>query len=73
MNDAIDYVRQSVDMDEVKSTISQMEKSREPLYRTNRKLCDQIYDLMEEYSRERDFPEGWWMNYDDEESIFFKL
>lgn len=70
---AIDYVRKYVDMDEVRSTIKKLEETREPLYRVNKKLCDEIYSLMEEYSQDNDLPERWWMNDDDEESILFKL
>lgn len=73
MKDAIDYVRQNVDMDEVRYTIHQMEKSRLPLYNANPNLCDQIYDLMEEYGQDNGFPENWWFEHNDEESILFKL
>lgn len=70
---AIDYIRQNIDMDEVKLTINQMLKKREPLYRVNPQLCEAIYDLMEEYCQDNGFPENYWCEYDDEESILFKL
>lgn len=73
LDKSIEYVRKNVDMNEVKATIKRMKERREPLYRANKNLCDNIYDLMEEYSENNDLPEGWWMNYDDEESVMFKL
>lgn len=70
---AIDYVRQNIDMDEVERTIGIMWKTREPLYVANHQLCNKIMDLLEEYGSDNDYPEGWWMNYMDEEEVLFKL
>lgn len=36
-------------------------------------ICEEIADLMEEYGEENDLPEGWWLEYGDEEDIFMKL
>lgn len=69
----VEYIRSNVDMDEVRHTISMMEKTREPLFRVNPKLSDEIYDMAEEYGNDHDLPEGWWLEHDDEESILFKL
>lgn len=73
MKQAIDYVRQHIDMDEVRLAIKRMEERREPLFRVNRALCDTIYDLMEEYGRDYGLPEGWWLSEHDEESLLYEL
>lgn len=36
-------------------------------------ISDQIHDLMEEWSEENGFPEGWWYDEMDETEIFYKL
>lgn len=36
-------------------------------------ICDEIHDLMEEYSDENGLPEGWWQEETDEEQIFWEL
>ena len=60
-------------MTEVEVTIRKMAQRREPLYAANHQLCNQIMDLLEEYGSDNDYPEGWWMNYMDEEEVLFKL
>ena len=46
---------------------------KNPLFRINHALCDQIYDLMEEYGEEHDLPEGWWLDEADEEEVLLRL
>lgn len=36
-------------------------------------ISDQIHDLMEEWSEENGYPEGWWYDEMDETEIFYKL
>lgn len=76
MNDiekAIEHVHKYVDMAEVVMAKINMECKREPLYRVNNKLCDEIYDLMEEYGSDNELPEGWWLEEHDEETILMCL
>lgn len=64
MNDiekAIEYVRDNVDLEDVLTAKLNMAFLREPLYRVNNTLCDEIYDLMEEYGSDNELPEGWWL------------
>lgn len=37
------------------------------------KICDEIHDLMEEWSEDNDMPEGWWYEDANEDDIFFEL
>lgn len=55
---AIEYVRRNVDLQDVLIAKLNMEFLREPLYRVNNTLCDEIYDLMEEYGSDNELPEG---------------
>ena len=71
--DAISYVANNVDKDEVNFTFHNMSLLREPFYRVNPSLCDEIYDLMEEYGQDHELAEGWWLNYYDEEIVFEKV
>lgn len=76
MNDiekAIEYVRDNVDLEDVLTAKLNMEFLREPLYRVNNTLCDEIYDLMEEYGSDNELPEGWWLEENDEETILMCL
>lgn len=76
MNDiekAIEYVRDNVDLEDVLTAKLNMEFLREPLYRVNNTLCDEIYDLMEEYGSDNELPEGWWLEEHDEETILMCL
>ena len=34
-------------------------------------IADKLIDGMEEYGEDNDLPEGWWMEYGDEEDVFF--
>lgn len=69
---AVAYVRKNVDMADVAHAKAKLGE-REPLFRINHILCDDIYDLMEEYGEENELHEGWWLNECDEEDILFKL
>lgn len=73
LNDAISYVANNVDKDEVNFTFHNMSLLREPLFRVNSTLCDEIYDLMEEYGQDHELEEGWWLTYYDEEVVFEKV
>lgn len=76
MNDiekAIGYVRDNVDLEDVLTAKLNMGFLREPLYRVNNTLCDEIYDLMEEYGADNELPEGWWLEEHDEETILMCL
>lgn len=69
---AVAYVRKNVDMADVAHATAKLGE-REPLFRINHTLCDDIYDLMEEYGADHDLPEGWWLNEYDEEEILLML
>lgn len=71
--DAISYVANNVDKVEVNCTFHNMLLLREPLFCVNPSLCDEIYDLMEEYGQDHELAEGWWLNYYDEEIVFGKV
>ena len=74
IDEAIEYVRQNIDMTEVEYTIRKMAQRREPLYHVNSQLCDTIFDLLEEFGDDNDLPEGWYLIEGiDEEDILFKL
>lgn len=70
---AVQYVQENVDYKELESAVKQMAERREPLYSVNPKLCDSIYDLMEEYGADNNLPEGWWLNDMDEEDVLFRI
>ena len=69
---AVAYVRENVDMADVAQAKVKMGE-KNPLFRINHALCDQIYDLMEEYGEEHDLPEGWWLDEADEEEVLLML
>lgn len=69
---ALDYLRQNIDMADVEHAIRLM-ADRTPLHLINHKLCDRIYDLMEEYGTFQSLPQGWWLSEHDEETILLLL
>lgn len=71
LNDALAYVRSNIDMSEVEHTRNKMYQRREDAYTANITLCDQVYDLLEEYGADQDLDEGWWM-YEKELSEIIK-
>lgn len=73
MKKLIGYIRKNVDLDEVKHTISKMGLRREPLSVANPSLWDKVYDLAEEYSADRDLPEGWWQYEMEVDDIIYEL
>ena len=56
MKKAIKYVRENLDVYEVNRVIDKMYMERIPLFVASPEMCDQIYDLMEEYGQENDLP-----------------
>ena len=77
MKEAIKYVREHSTWTEEEETraLVAVDHMRCPLRHTyeGEKICDEIYDLMEEYSDDNDLPEGWWLEETDEEEIFWEL
>lgn len=73
VQDAIAYVRMNVDMSDVKRAMAIIDHQRCPLYQADPELDCQIYDLMEEYGQDNDFPECWWMSELDEDDILLEL
>ena len=74
IEEAVEYVRQNVDMDEVELTIRVMCYSHRPLYDVNYELRNNIIDLMEEFGEDNELPEGWYLIEGiDEEDVLFKL
>ena len=69
---AVAYVREHVDMADVAQAKVKMGE-KNPLFRINHTLCDDIYDLMEEYGADHDLPEGWWLDEADEEEVLLRL
>lgn len=73
LEEAIQYVRQHVDMKEVRHSIGQMEQKREPLYVANSHLHYLIHNLLEEFGEDNDLPDGWWMDEKEIDDILFEL
>ena len=71
IDDAVQYVRDNKSWSEAEDdyAFDQLEQGRNLPY----SIRDQIHDLMEEWSEENDYPEGWWYDEMDEEEIFLKL
>lgn len=75
MEEAIQYVRENKtwSAETEREALKIMDNQRCSLAHANYKICEEIYDLMEEYSEENDLPEGWWLNEMDEDEIFIEL
>ena len=53
--------------------LEKIEKFRCSICQASEEISMQIYDLMEEYGEENDLPENWWLEYGDEDDVFFEL
>ena len=72
---AIKYVRKNATW-----TDAELQAARDKTYRyhygiqqADPSIADDICDLMEEYGEDHDLPEGWWLEYGDEDDVFNKL
>lgn len=70
---ALQYVKENVEQIDVEHAIHHIDRDHVPLRLVDETLCMKIYDLMEEYGADNDFPEGWWLDECDEDEIIFKL
>lgn len=70
---ALQYVKENVEQIDIEHAIHHIDRDHAPLRLVDETLCMKIYDLMEEYGADNDFPEGWWLDECDEDEIIFKL
>lgn len=72
---ALAYVRSNRTWTEEEEAIAlrRINEMRCNLSQAAPRIAEAIADLMEEYGECHDLPEGWWLEYGDEDSIFFDL
>lgn len=72
---AIQYVRDNKTWSkyEEEEALNCMNEMRCGINHADHDICEEIADLMEEYSEENNLSEGWWLNYGDENDIFLLL
>lgn len=66
MKEAIEYIKSQIDLDELAHSYSKSLYRKVPLHLTDSDLCNQIYDLLEEYGEDNELPENWWMDKTDD-------
>lgn len=72
---AVQYVRENKTWSEYreKEALDYISEMRCDINHADHDICEDIADLMEEYGEENGLPEGWWLDYGDENDIFLKL
>lgn len=72
---AVQYVRENKTWSDAEEAVAleKINHLRCDLSTASDKIYCAIHDLMEEWSDENGYPEGWWMYEIDEDTIFFKL
>lgn len=73
---ALDYLHQCIVRAKIEGTIAEMYRQHccdlcacDPF-----NLCDEIYDLLEEFGEDEYLPENWWLEYwEDEAEVFNDL
>lgn len=72
---AIQYIRDNKTWSKhaEEEALNYINKMRCGINHADHDICEEIADLMEEYSEENNLPEGWWLNYGDENDIFLLL
>ncbi len=64
------YAVSQLDETEIDYALHQMDKCRIPAG-TVSGISEKICDCMEEYGDDNDLPEGWWLEYGDEDDVLF--
>ena len=72
---AIQYVRENKTWTEAEERVAldRINAMRCDINQASDKIACEIHDLMEEWSADNDMPENWWLEYESEDSIFWKL
>jgi len=72
---AIQYVRENASWSKAceEYALEIIGKYRCPIDQASSEIAEEIRDLMEEYGVANDLPDGWWYEFGDEDSVFFKL
>ena len=70
-NDAIRYVRENKSWsdEEEAAALTRMDEERCSLSHANYRIADQIHELLEQFTKENDLPEEWWLDWFEEDSI----
>lgn len=73
--EGINYVRENKTWSEAEEQVAleKIDRFRCPLSHAYPSIAEEIRDLMDEFGEENDLPEDWWLDYGDEDEIFFKL
>ena len=56
---------------DVQHALYHMDRDRMPLSMVDASLCREITDGMEDYGYDNDLPEGWWLEFGDEEDVLW--
>ena len=72
---AIQYVRENKTWNDGEdfAALETIDNYKCDIGQANRKIADEIIDLMEEFGENNGLPEGWWYEYGDEDDVFFEL
>ena len=72
---AIQYVRENKTWSDAEEIVAleTIDHMRCSLDYASPSICDEIHDLMEEWSEDNEMPEGWWYEEADEHDVFFML
>ena len=75
LDNALDYVREQLEQDELDEISAQIDRSyRYHMAPSNCVTNDsKVIDLLKEYGADNDMPEGWWEEYGDIDDILMKL
>ena len=72
---AIDYVRENKSWSKAceEYALETIGEYRCPIEQASEEIYNEIIELMDDYGRLHDFPEGWWCDFGDTDEIFFEL
>lgn len=70
---ALEYIRESVDLEHVGYMIIQSKLQRMPVSFMYSSFTDDVQDLLEEYGQDNDLPEGWWCEECDIDEIIERI
>lgn len=71
--DALKYVMEYIDKQEIDYLVYKMDKERCPANMINQDLVNNITDYMNEFAEDNDLPEDFWINDYDDDDLIYKL
>lgn len=66
---AAKYVANNINVEDARHALHRSWIEGYPVCEVDSKVCDEIYDLLEEFGEDKGLSEGWWLVYGDIDEV----